>query len=138
MEHLYSIEDDKFKQQVEGCSIAVSEFNHRAHVRLAYIYLVKNSTDSSNHLMRETINKLLKYNNIEPSVKYHETLTKAWLLAVSHYMQNTESSFSADDFINENPQLLDNELIMRHYSKQRLYSDNARNKYMEPDLAPIP
>jgi len=41
MEHQLSEKDQEVKLQVEGCEFPVSKFDHRAHVRLAYVYLTK-------------------------------------------------------------------------------------------------
>ena len=138
MKHSISSDDQDFKERVEACNIPVEEFGHRAHLRLAYIYLIENSTDSSINLVRETLTGLLRHNNIEPSAKYHETLTKAWLLVVNHFMNNTDATGSADEFINENPELLDSKIMLTHYSAERLFSEEARRAFVEPDLEPIP
>jgi hypothetical protein len=136
MKHSISSDDQDFKERVEACNIPVAEFGHRAHLRLAYIYLIENSTDSSINLVRETLTGLLRHNNIEPSAKYHETLTKAWLLVVNHFMNNTDATGSADEFINENPELLDSKIMLTHYSAERLFSEEARRAFVEPDLEP--
>ena len=72
MKHLNSKEDIEFKRQFESCEFPVAEFNHKAHLRLAYVYLSKNNTDSSIELMRESLmtysrlicNYLLIMNNL--------------------------------------------------------------------------
>ena len=138
MKHHISSEDRNFLEHVETCSIPVSDFDHRAHLRLAYIYLVDNSTDSSCALVRETLTRLLRHNNIEPGAKYHETLTRAWLLAVHHFMNNSDGMASSDEFINQNPEMLDSRIMLTHYSKDRLFSDEARKAYIDPNLEPIP
>ncbi len=138
MNHVFSSDDLGFKERVETCSISVSDFDHRAHLRLAYIYLVDNSIEVSNNLVREALNRLLRHNNIEPTAKYHETLTKAWLLAVNHFMNNTEACRSASDFIDKNPEMLDSQIMMTHYTHERLFSDKARKTFIKPDLEDIP
>jgi hypothetical protein len=73
MNHKISSDDKKFKKWVEDCDIPVGDFDHRAHVRLAYIYLSKNNIEISVDMVRETLMRLLRYNHIEPDGKYHET-----------------------------------------------------------------
>jgi len=41
MEHQLSKKDQEFRLQVETCEFPVSEFDHRAHVRLAFVYIVE-------------------------------------------------------------------------------------------------
>ena len=138
MQHQYSNEDLAFKASVEDCSIAVKTFDHRAHLRLAYIYLVDYDADEATIRVRATLTALLRHNNIEPSAKYHETLTKAWLLAVRHFMDEASACDSAGSFIDRHPAMLDSGIMLTHYSKDRLFSDEAREKFLEPDLAPTP
>lgn len=138
MKHLLSKSDHDFKHQVETCRFPVPEFNHRAHIRLAYVYLVENNTDIAVRRMRNSLCALLKYAKIDPSQKYHETLTKAWVLAVHHFMNQTDSSESADHFIEQNTLMLDSNIMMTHYSEKILFSEPARQAFIQPDLEPIP
>jgi len=78
----------------------------------------------------------LAHNDI-PRSKFHETLTRAWVLAVRHFM-NKGPSTSADDFIAQHPELLDSKIMLTHYSASVLFSQDARAAFVEPDLDPIP
>ena len=138
MNKVISIADRKFKADVEACIFPVPDFDHRAHIALAYIYLAEHTPNQSIALMRKALIGLLKHAGLEPSAKYHETLTEAWILAVHHFMQNTPSSSSADHFIDQNPLMLDSKIMMTHYSAEVLFSDQARRIFVEPNLDPIP
>ncbi len=138
MKNLISRDDQQFKNQVESCGFPVPDFDHRAHVRLAYIYLVEGDTDMAVERMRNSLTSLLKHAGVDPSQKYHETLTEAWILAVHHFMNNTDSSESADDFIEKNTVMLDSKIMMTHYSVEVLFSEQARQSFVEPNLEPIP
>ena len=139
MKHLISEEDRHFKNQVESCQFPVSDFDHRAHLRLAYVYLAQNSnTKQSVDLVRETLTNLLRHAGIDPAAKFHETLTEAWILAVHHFMAKTDYSNSASDFIEQHPTMLDSKIMLTHYSKELLFSDEARKAFVEPNIDPIP
>ncbi|KEI70536.1 hypothetical protein [Endozoicomonas elysicola] len=138
MKHQISADDQRFKKCVEECSIPVTEFNHLAHVRLAYIYLAESDVDEANRQLREVLIRLLKHNNINPVDKYHETLTRGWLLAVYYFMKKTKDADSAEAFINANDILLDSQIMMTHYSSERLFSGEARQLFVEPDLEAFP
>lgn len=138
MKHSMSKEDQAFQYQVETCEFPVAEFDHRAHIRLAYVYLTENSESESVHLMRETLTALLRHVGIDPSQKYHETLTVSWIRAVAHFMRRTDDCLSAGDFIEKNTVMLDSKIMMTHYSTEVLFSDDARKAFVEPDLSPIP
>jgi hypothetical protein len=51
---------------------------------------------------------------------------------------NKSSSASASDFITRNPELLDSRIMLTHYSASVLFSAEAREAFVEPDLDPIP
>lgn len=138
MKHFLSKEDHIFKHQVESCQFSAADFDHKAHIRLAYIYLTENKTDQAVHLMRNTLISLLIHAGIDPSQKYHETLTAAWVLAVNHFMNRSDYCQSTNDLIENNPTLLNSKIMMTHYSAKLLFSDEARKAFIEPNLDPIP
>jgi hypothetical protein len=137
MKHLSSVGDREFRREFESCKFPPAQFNHRAHIRLAYIYLSEHDTDTAYKLMRSALFSFLEYHGVDLS-KYHETITRAWINAVRHFMETTLSAESADDFIEKNPRMLDSKIMMTHYSAEVLFSDEARAKFVEPNLEPIP
>ncbi len=134
--HEASEEDRAFRSAFEACTIAPSQFNHEAHVRLAFIYLTEGDVDSAVQKMRDALLNFLQHNGV-PLSKFHETLTRAWVLAVQHFM-NRSTSTSAADFIAKNQQLLDSKIMLTHYSASVLFSADARASFVEPNLDPIP
>lgn len=137
MRYQISIEDKAFIQAVEAYTFSVKGFNHRAHLRLAYIYLTEGDIEASNDKVRATLSGLLQHNNIDVASKYHETLSKAWLMLVSNKMGQEEELSSADDFIERNPGLLNSSAMLSYYSEDVLFSDQARRFYVEPNLKNI-
>ena len=137
MSHRSSREDRAFGSEFESCAFRVAEFNHRAHLRLAYVYLTDHDVETAYRSMRDALPAFLEHNGVDPS-KYHDTMTRAWILAVRHFMEKTPDSDSADLFIEQNPQMLDSNIMMTHYSAEGLFSDEARAQFVEPDLDPIP
>jgi len=134
--HSPSDSDRSFRTAFESFAVAPAEFNHEAHVRLAYTYLAELDVDPAARRMRDALLKFLEHNRI-PQSKFHETLTRAWVLAVRHFM-NKSSSSSASEFIARNPELLDTRIMLTHYSATVLFSPDARTSFVEPDRDPIP
>ncbi len=134
--HELSQDDRSFRSAFEACTITPLQFNHEAHVRLAYVYLVESGLESAVQRMRETLLHFLERNGI-PRSKFHETITCAWVLAVRHFMDRSTSTSSAD-FIAKNQELLDSKIMLTHYSASVLFSSDARASFVEPDLDPIP
>ena len=139
--HLLSEADRAFRASFEANKIAPGAFHHRGHLRLAYIYLAEPGpgadTESAHARMRNALLGFLQHNGVD-AAKYHETLTRSWILAVRHFMVNTVNASSADDFIDQNPRMLDAKIMLTHYSAATLFSDEARARFVEPDLDPIP
>ena len=134
--HSTSADDRAFKAAFAACQVAPAAFNHEAHLRLAYIYLVDSRPEVAAQRMREALLAFLAHHQV-PSAKFHETLTRAWVLAVSHFMDRAESSSYAEFAANSQP-LLDSKVMLKHYSASALFSPAARAAYVEPDLAAIP
>ena len=137
MVHLLSTEDQAFQAQLESCEFPIANFNHRAHLRLAYVYLAENDTEKSYELMRDALKKFIQHNGVDIS-KYHDTLTRAWFWPSVISWKKTENADSADSFIDQNPMMLDSKIMMTHYSAEVLFSDEARAKFVEPNIDPIP
>jgi hypothetical protein len=135
--HLPSMDDRGFAARIESCELPAAEFNHRAHLRLAYVYLSRKNVDAAHQSMRATLRRFIECNGIGPA-KYHETMTRAWIMAVRHFMDSTSSSDSFDSFIEQHPRMLDAGIMMTHYTREVLFSDAARAAFVEPDLDPIP
>ena len=137
MKHRLSATDREFRKEFEACKFPPAEFSHRAHVRLAYVYLTEHDTDAAHQLMQNALLNFLRYHGIDVS-KYHETMTRAWIMAVRHFMEISPDSESFETFIDNNPMMLDSKIMMTHYSAELLFSDEARARFVEPNLSPIP
>jgi hypothetical protein len=137
MTHLLSKEDHDFHSRVESCNFPASAFNHQAHLRLAYIYLSEHPTETAYQMMRNTLLNFLECHGLDKS-KYHETMTRAWMMAVRHFMKNTPDSESSASFMDKNPMLLDTKIMLTHYSAEVLFSNEARATFLGPNLDPIP
>jgi len=137
MKHQPSPEDTAFVHAFEAGEVSPAEFNHAAHVRLAYAYLCEHDVDGAVSRMKTALVAFLNRNGISES-KYHETLTRAWVMAVDHFMQSRAPGESADAFMRANPELLDSKIMLTHYSAEVLFSASARASFVPPDIQSIP
>jgi hypothetical protein len=135
--HTASADDQAFARAFEACAIPPGEFDHAAHVRLAYVCLCESPVESAVDRMRTALCAFLAHVGADPA-KYHETLTRAWILAVAHFMDGAAPCGSAAAFVDQNPRLLDTGIMLTHYSADRLVSAQAREDFVEPDVSPIP
>ena len=137
MKHRASAEDEGFRRAFEAQQIEPAGFDHAAHVRLAYVYLCENSVESALARMRQSLLAFLTHLGADPS-KYHETITRAWIMAVDHFMNQSVACASYAEFVGINPQLLDSKIMLTHYSAEVLFSAEARQKFVEPNVQSIP
>lgn len=134
--HSTSQDDRDFRAAFEACAITPGQFNHEAHLRIAYVYLVENDLAAAKEKMRQALLTFLEVHGV-PATKFHETLTGAWLLAVRHFMGRTASASFAEFAASSRP-LLDSKVMLTHYSAGALFSPEARASFVEPDLEAIP
>jgi hypothetical protein len=68
--------------------------------------------------------------------KYHETITLFWVYLLARARLDSGAE-RLEDVVHANPQLLENNFPLAYYSAERLFSDEARVSWMEPDLKPF-
>jgi hypothetical protein len=131
-------EDDRlFWRDCASGAVRPGDFDHRAHLRLAYVHFAAFGPETGATAFKESLFAYLARHGIDCS-KYHETVTRAWLLAVWHFMRKAGATASSQDFLDKSQVLLDSRVMLTHYSKDLLFSDLARRQFVEPDLDPIP
>lgn len=135
--HTISAADETFYQSFTDCSYPASDFNHREHIQLAYILLVRHPLDEAYARTKDLLLKYLRHHGADET-KYHVTMTRAWLMAVRYFMDKGPVFRNATAFIEANPRLLDPTIMFTHYSRERLLSDDARRTFIETDLDYIP
>jgi hypothetical protein len=129
-------DEDLFLSRFERCTLPESEWTHLAHVRVAWLYLTHQSPDEA---LRRICDGILSYNTevLHRAEKYSETITVAFTHIVLSRMRATESW---DTFATRIDQLLDPKtpMLLSYYSTERLFSDEARVLFVEPDVAELP
>lgn len=117
------MDDSAFLEALERGTFPRDAMDHRAHLRLAL--LCRGEPQRARDLLLTYVTK------IGGLVKYNETLTQVWLRLVAAHAERTVDALMATP-------LADSNLPFRHYSPERLWSDEARAKFIEPDLRPLP
>lgn len=125
----------------EQLTLPIESWTHRSHVRVASLYTSRFGFDQGLAKMRSGIQAYNKAKGVKDSKEggYHETLTVAWLTVVAAALEvNPRPPASSLEFIRLNDHLLDKTLLRRHYSRERMLSDEAKARFVEPDLEPLP
>jgi len=151
--------DDEFLAAFQACTLTRPQWTHEAHVRMAWLFLTRLPFVTALDRIRTGIRKLndrigqpLITHRAPPqhSCKtvrstgssgdpngYHETITVAFARVIASRVRLGED-FAA--FRDRNADLFDRTLpaLLRHYSKERLWSPEARRWFIEPDVAMLP
>lgn len=125
--------DDEFLLAFETCSLPREAWTHRAHVRMAWLYLGRHPVADARRLASEGIQR---YNaaRIGKPLAYHETITQAYLTLIA-LRRDPAETFQA--FCARSEDLLDSKLgaLLVHYRRETLFSEAARQAFLPPDLA---
>jgi len=147
MRHKMSIpspmDDQELIRRFEECSVGREAWTHRAHVKVAYLYLRRHGFPEALRRMRTGIKRLNACNGVEegPTSGYHETTTHAFLHLIAATMGAYDSAFpceNADAFCDTHPQLMTKNVLRLFYSPQRRLDPRGKTEFLEPDLAPLP
>jgi hypothetical protein len=111
------------------------EFSHRAHIRMAWLYLRMHEREEALQKIRAGLRHLTEAH--DHSRKYHETLTVFWTKQIGLAMEQTPEIEDFEALIAQHPHLLNGKLAEAYYSRERLFSDEARQGWIEPDLRPM-
>lgn len=112
MKHRASSDDLEFQRRFEACETLPAAFDHAAHVRLAYVYLCEHSADAAAGRMKAVLLAFLAHLGIGQT-KYHETITRAWVMAVNHFMTRSPIAYrSSSAFMRANGELLDTKIML--------------------------
>jgi len=116
-------------------------WTHRGHLTAALWYLTRHPADQVEDLVREAIKR---YNRAVGTANtatsgYHETITVLYVSVIRAWYREADWSRGLAELANALYEACgDRELPLRYYSKDRLFSVEARTGWVEPDRAPLP
>jgi len=132
--------DDELIAAFEACSIPIEDWNHRAHLRVAWVYLDRHGLDGAIERMRVNIPRFNAAKGIVDTIDmgYHDTLTVAWLRIIDATRLAYAPEADSEAFLDMHTQLHSKVLLRLYYSRARIMSAEAKARFVEPDLAPLP
>ena len=119
----------------EDASISRDAWKHAEHLTVALHYLSLYDMETATAKMRDGIFKLLTKGfglDLSKEMPYHETLTVFWMRTVDGFRSKNGSSLL--DNANELIERYDKDHPLRFYSREYLFSDDARSKFVEGDI----
>lgn len=127
--------DEAFARAFEDGAVPPAEFTHLAHVRVAWVYLREaDSPDEALERMRGAIRRFAAAAGA--SQKYHETITVLWMRLLEA-VRIQGASGELEEVLLTYPELANKDLPLQYYSRDRLFSDEARAAWLEPDRRPL-
>ena len=137
------MDDAELLRQFEDLTLPYKQWTHRAHVRVDYLYLSAYPFEIALEKVRTGIQAYNAKNTVAegPTEGYNETTTHAFLRLVDTTMQSYGEAFPTKDsneFCDTHPQLLTRHILRLFYSPARRMHPDAKTRFIEPDLAPLP
>jgi hypothetical protein len=115
--------DSFLRGEVDG-----KDFHHAHHVEAAFAILRRHDFDTALKAYADAL-KVMTARSGNPYA-YHETITVAFMTLIA---ERAAPFADYDSFILANPDLLDKDVLLTRYSRERLHSDAARQAYLPPD-----
>jgi hypothetical protein len=126
--------DTNFLKAFEDAKL--SAFPHQDHIRMAWLYLQKDGWEGGYAKIQSGIKHFAT--SLGQADKYHESITRFWALLVYHCIQARAEISDFEEFEAAYPILFDKGSIYKHYSRDYLFSAEARQNWLEPDILPMP
>src|SRR5882672_11233552 len=113
--------DEAFARAFEDGSVIPAQFDHLAHVRVAWVYLHEApSMEAAVSRMRAAIQRFAA--TAGASQKYHETITVLWMRLLDDVKARVGARFEMSEVLRDFPSLADKDLPLKYYSRDRLFS----------------
>jgi hypothetical protein len=127
---------ESFIRAFEDGSLPRSEWTHARHLIMALWYLRRHDRDEATRLIRDGIRR---FNERQGNVTgYHETITSAWVVVIKRFLGVSDLdapvSVLAGKLLDERG---DKDYLLRFYSREQLFSDEARACWVPPDRCEI-
>ena len=123
--------DTEFIRSFEEGTLPNSDFHHRDHVRLAWLYLEKYPALEALARFTDGLKRFAAAHG-HPGL-YHETITWAYLFLI-HERKAGPRDETWEEFAARNPDLLgwNPSILDRYYDRETLFSERARQVFVMP------
>lgn len=135
-----AVEVARLVERFEDRTLPRGEWTHQAHLTVALWYACHCERGEALNRMRAGILRLNEAHGVPttPTRGYHETITCFWMHVVSRHVASDGHTGDWAERANRFVTLCGSrDLPLRHYSRVRLMSVEARARWVEPDLQPL-
>jgi hypothetical protein len=122
---------DKIGRELLDGYLRQGSFGHREHLHMTWSYLRRGEAERVLPFLRHVAE------SHGEAKKLNVTMTQFWVAATAHAMQESRADrFS--ELLERVPHLLEKDLPFRHWSREAMFSPEARARWLDPDLLPLP
>src|SRR3954451_20403521 len=124
-------------RRFDDCTLPREEWTHAAHLTVALWHLLQYDWPEAVERVRLGIQRYNGAHGIRttPTGGYHETLTLFWMRRVRAFLEDGRNEArSLVALANDLSAALDSRLPLTYYTRERLFSSEARAGWVEPDL----
>ena len=121
----------------EDATVSRDDWKHAEHLVVALYYLTRHDLDVAYAKMKDGILNLLVNGfdvDLTKEMPYHETITLFWMRTVDDF-NSSKNGASLLEKANEVAHKWDKDYPMKFYSRELLFSDEARERFVKPDLS---
>lgn len=125
----------RFLDAFEDGSLPEENFDHKAHVYAAWCALRRYGDPAGRERFVAALRRFVDIHGAQS--KYHDTITRAFLQIIADRSRDTAGW---QTFRRSHAALVGHgmEELLKHYSRDLLFSDEARTGFVDPDLHPLP
>jgi hypothetical protein len=137
----YENEDEieKLVASFEDASIARDVWKHAQHLVVALYYVNRHDLETATNKMRDGLFNLLTEGfkvDLSKEMPYHETLTVFWMKTVDEFSRSTNGK-PLHEKANTLIEAFDKDYPLKFYTREYLFSDEARARFVEPDVPTV-
>lgn len=124
-----------------ACSLVRADWTHEAHLAACLWLIVERPDIDAERELPDIIRRFnVSVGGVNDEMQgYHETITQCFIAGVRHYLARADESDLAG-LVNGLLRVEEGhrDWPLRFYSKERLFSVEARLGFLNPDLQPLP
>ncbi|MFN2376107.1 MAG: hypothetical protein ABR538_06200 [Candidatus Binatia bacterium] len=131
---------DRLAEGFLALTLPKTEWTHTAHLRVGLWHLLRHSCDEALAMLRTGIRALNESHGVANTETggYHETITRFYVWRIATFLDTAGRERPVDELAEELVRVHgDKELPLRYWSRERLFSAEARRNWVEPDLRPL-
>jgi hypothetical protein len=120
----------------EDASIQHDDWKHAEHLIVALYYVSNYNVEMAVEKMRSGILNLLANGfkvDLLKEMPYHETITVFWIRTLAAF-QASSNGRPVGEKIDEMINRFDKDYLLSSYSREFLFSDEARTTFVDPDI----